>query len=188
MISRRTRYGILALAVLAVISGIIARAIPAPAVNGPVDDLDTRLNYAVYEFSGRLLNESGAINAEIDAPLLRNNARSGVGTVISPEIRIRHEDERWNITAESAIITADREHVSLQGEVLLTRRNQTTGETADIRTRDVILHLTPRTAETEEPVSIVQPGGRLDAVGMKLDMQQERFELLDKVTAHYELP
>jgi LPS export ABC transporter protein LptC len=188
VISRRTGYGILALATLAVLSGAIARKIPVSAIPGPVDQIDTRLNYAVYQFTGRLLNEDGSINVEIDSPLLRSNASSGVSTVISPEIRLRQAQERWKITAESAIITADREFVSLQGNVSLNRRNGATGERTDIRTRDVVLHLTPRTAETDAAVSIRQAGSRLEAVGMRLDLTQETYELLEKVTAHYELP
>src|SRR5210317_1462037 len=88
-----------------------------------VSELDTRLNYALYDFDGRLLNDTGAINMEIQSPVLRSNAESGVGTVESPEIRIQQDDERWYITAESAIITADREYVSLMGDVYLSRRN-----------------------------------------------------------------
>lgn len=188
MISRRTRYGILALMTLAILTGVIARQIPVPVATGPVDRVDTRLNYAIYEFSGQLLNDDGSVNVEIDSPLLRSNARSGVSTVISPEIRLRQAEERWKISAESAIITADREFVSLQGNVLLNHRNRATGESTDIRTRDVLLHLTPKTAETDAAVSIRQAGSRLDAVGMRLDLAQETYELLEKVIAHYELP
>jgi LPS export ABC transporter protein LptC len=154
----------------------------------PVNQLDTRLNYALHDFDGRLLNEQGSINLEIHAPVLRSNAQSGIGTVESPEIRIQQDDERWYITAESAIITADREHVSLMGDVYLARRNEITGQLLEISTKDVMLNITPRTASSDSNVHISQENDRLDATGIKLDMISNSFELLSDVRAHYETP
>jgi len=186
VIRRRTRRGIILLALLVVLSWILSK----PAIESNLDQvsiLDTRLNYALYDFNGRLLNEQGLINLEINSPVLRNDAESGVGTVDSPELQIQQDDERWYISAESAIITADREHVSLIGDVQLTRRNQITGQLLEISTKDVMLNVTPRTASTEASVTIKQEADRLDAVGMNLDMISDSFELLHEVQAHYEV-
>jgi len=161
---------------------------PGETREHPVGELDTRLNYALHDFDGRLLNESGAINLEIHAPVLRSNAQSGVGTVESPEIRIQQDEERWYITAESAIITADREYVSLMGDVYLARRNEITGKLLEISTRDVMLNITPRTASSDSNVQIRQENDRLDATGIRLDMIANSFELLENVQAHYEMP
>ncbi len=187
MIRRRTQQGILFLAVLAAASWNLSRD-QSDTPDRPVTKLDTRLNYALHEFNGRLLNDSGGINLEIYAPILRSNATSGVGTVESPEIHIQQEDERWYITAESAIITADREYVSLMGDVYLSRRNETTGQLLEISTKDVMLNVTPRTASSESIVRIEQDNDWLNATGIKLDMVSNSFELLNDVRAHYETP
>lgn len=187
MIRKRTQTGILLLAILAAVSWNFSRD-PSETLELPVSKLDTRLNYALHDFTGRLLNDSGAINLEIYAPVLRSNAASGVGTVESPEIRIQQEDERWYITAESAIITADREYVSLMGDVYLSRRNAMTGELLEISTKDVMLNVTPRTASSESVVRIEQENDWLRATGIKLDMVSNTFELLNDVRAHYETP
>ena len=187
MIQRRTRRGIILLALLAILTWILSGE-HGEIAEQPVSKLDTRLNYALYDFDGRLLRDDGTVNLEIQAPVLRSNARSGVGTVESPEIRIQQEDERWYITAESAIITANREHVSLVGTVYLTRRNELTGQLLEITTEDVMLNITPRTASGDSAVSIKQDNDRLDAIGMRLDMISNSFELLNDVQAHYETP
>ena len=187
MTRRKTRRGIILLFLLAILSSIVSRE-SGEFTEDPIDKLDTRLNYALYDFDGRLLNDDGRINFEIKAPELRSEASSGVGTVVSPEIRIQQEDERWYIRAESAIITADREHVSLIGDVYLTRRNEITGQLLEISTRDVMLNVTPRTATTEAGVLIEQEGDSLMATGMNLDMIASSFELLNEVRAHYEVP
>jgi len=111
-----------------------------------------------------------------------------VGTIESPEIRIQQEDEQWYITAESAIISADQEHVSLMGDVNLARKNHTTGELLEISTMDVMLNVTPRTASSDSEVKIRHLNDRLDATGMKLDLVSKRFELMKDVRAYYEIP
>lgn len=185
--SRRTRRGIILLALLAGLSVIFARDRSSPR-SEPFANLDTRLNYALYDFDGTLMNDAGGVNLKIRSPVLRNNAESGIGTVEQPEIRIQQEDDRWYITAETAVISSDREQVSLVGEVDLTRIDQSTGRRLDINSRDVLLNVTPRTAFTEAEVAIRQDGDRLNAVGMKLDMIARHFELLHEVQAHYEIP
>ena len=187
MIRRATWRGIVLLAMLALLTWLLARQ-PGEPVTSPVDRPDVRLNYALYDFDGRLLDEYGSVNLQINAPVLRSTAENGVGTVESPELRIQENDDSWYITAESAIISADQEHVTLVGEVFLSRRNELTDQLLEITTSDVVLAVTPRTAETEAEVRITQQADWLHAAGMRLDMINERYELLNEVRAHYEIP
>lgn len=183
----RTWRGILLLALLALLSWQLSRQ-PLDPSTSEVGPPDLRLNYALYDFSGHLLDEQGRVKLDIAAPVLRNDAESGVGTIESPEIRIQQEDDRWYITAESAIVSPDREIVNLTGEVNLSRNDELTDQVLEIRTSDVRLHITPRTAMTDRGVSVWQGGDRLDAVGMRLDMINERYELLHDVRARYQTP
>jgi len=187
VIKRRTYRGILVLMTLAVGSWFMTRGTDGPD-RQPFSEIDTRLNYALYDFDGHLLDDQGHISLEISSPVLRKNAADEVGTIEQPVVRIQQENEEWYIEAESAIITADREDVSLQGSVNMLRTNKTTGERLEITTRDVMLKVTPRTASTESLVTLVQAGDRLDAVGMNLDMRKNSYELLDDVRAYYEVP
>jgi LPS export ABC transporter protein LptC len=187
VIQRRTRRGIILLALLAILSWILSPE-QDEITEQPFSNLDKRLNYALYDFDGRMLRDDGTVNMEIQAPVLRSDAKSGVGTVENPEIRILQADERWYITAESAIITADREHVSLVGDVYLARRNKLTGQLLEISTSDIILNITPRTASGDSAVNIKQDNDSLDAIGLRLDMIANSFKLLKDVQAHYETP
>ena len=186
MIRGKTSRGIALLAALTVLSILISRPSQEERAE-PVKGLDTRLNYALHDFRGRLHNAEGAVRMEIDAPMLRNDASSGIGTVTAPNIRIQQDDEEWYITAESAVFAADRERVMLEGEVTLLRSNPLTGDRLDIRTRDVQLNITPRTASSDAIVRVRHGGDRLNARGMKLDMISDRIELLNEVQAHYEV-
>jgi LPS export ABC transporter protein LptC len=187
VIKRRTYRGIFALLALAVGSWLMTRGTDGPAYS-PYEAIDTRLNYALHDFEGYLLDDQGKISLEIFSPVLRKDALSEVGTIERPVVRIQQENEEWYIEAESAIITADREDVALYGSVNMLRTNKMSGQTLEITTSDVMLKVTPRTASTDATVTLVQSGDRLDAVGMNLDMITNSYELLDNVRGHYEVP
>lgn len=183
----KTRHGILLLSAFAALTWLLARQ-PREAPVDPVSRPDLELNYALYDFSGMLLNDRGGVALQISSPVLRNNAASGIGTVEAPEIRIQQEQDKWYISAESAIISPDREHVTLAGEVYLSRQDELTGRLLEITSSDIVMDVTPRTAMTEAGVTVLQGGDRLDAVGMRLDMIRETYELLHDVRARYEMP
>ena len=184
MIHRKTWQGILAMSVLAIATGLIVQS-DRDQGSLPPADLDTRLSYALWDFSGVLLDKNGQVSMRIDAPMLRNTADSQIGTIENPRLRILQEQDEWYITADSAIVTADREFVSLLGRVDLQKQNLISRQRLGIQTRDVMLNITPRVATTDAAVSIQQDEDRLDAVGMKLDMINETYELLDQVRARY---
>lgn len=187
MIQRTTWQGIVLLTLLAVLSWIVYRETEDEVVR-PAKKLDIRLNFALSDFDARLLNDGGTVHMQVRAPALRSDAVTGLSTVEDPEVLIRQEDEQWNITAESAIITADRERVTLVGEVYLVRENVLTGELLEISTKDVMLNVTPRTASTDSEVNIRHQNNRLDAIGMRIDMISNSFELKNNVRGYYETP
>lgn len=187
MTHRRTRLGVILLALLAGLSWILGQESEEVA-DKPITRLDTRLNFALYDFDGRMLNENGEVHLQFEAPVLRNNAQNGIGTIESPELRIQQDEEQWYITAESAIITADREQVSLVGDVYLAQNDLQTGELLEISTKDVMLNVTPKTASTDSDVRITQSNNRLEATGIRLDMISNTFELMKNVRGYYETP
>ena len=91
MIKRRTRWGILALTLVAFASWLVSKG-PADQARKRFTGIDTQLNYVLHDFEGRLLDDQGKISLEISSPALRKNAESEVGTVDKPVIRIQQEN------------------------------------------------------------------------------------------------
>lgn len=179
--------GIFLLALAAVASFLATRDVRENLQPQPTD-VDTRLNYALFNFKATLLDDEGRLALTIEAPELRNNARSGVGTVTRPEIFVREGGLDWRIEANSAVVSADREYVSLAGEVSVVRYNVAENDLLEIDTRDLLVSVTPRTASTDSRVDMRHAGDRLAATGMRLDLINDRFELLDDVSAVYDIP
>lgn len=179
------RRGILVLAVAAALSILATRDVKQQ-LRPDGAEVDTRLNYALIDFEATLLDDAGQLALTIGAPILRNEASSGIGTVTEPDILVRQGLNEWRITASSAIVSADREFVSLAGDVKMLRYNSAARDLLEIDTRDLLIAVTPRTASTEARVAMRQAGDRLNATGMRLDMINDRFELLSDVSAFYD--
>lgn len=179
--------GIAVLALAAVASFLATRDMRED-LQPRIGDVDTRLNYALFDFQAALLDEEGRLAMTIEAPELRNDASTGVGTVSQPHVFVRDAGMDWRIAAESAVISADRELVSLAGEVNVVRYNVAENDLLEIDTRDLLVNVTPRTASTDAHIAMRHAGDRLAAKGMRLDLVNDRYELLNDVSAIYDTP
>lgn len=184
MISPNTRNGIVVLALLTIAGLWLGRAQRTEEDAG-FGDIDPQLDYALFDFELRVLDEQGQPRLKMRSPRLDSDARSGVGTVSSPVIEMQQPEAEWRIEARSATISADREHVWLSGAVEVERRARETALVSRLTTEQLGVDVTPRRARTNAPVTLVEGDDRISAIGMRLDMARNRFELLRQVEATY---
>ena len=186
MIHRRTATGIALFALLAVTSFWLARG--GRDDDGDVfDPVNTRLDYALQDFRARLFDDQGRPLMRIRAPRLANDALTGIGTITSPVIELAQDGAVWNIIADAARISADREHILLSGEVTIVRDDAPTVAPVEIRTRELQLDVTPKVAHTDAPVTVLDGRNRVDGVGMRVEFDTRRFTLNDEVRGRYEV-
>jgi LPS export ABC transporter protein LptC len=91
----------------------------------------------------------------------------------------------WNLTADLATVTADKEHVELIGQVYVKRNEPESGNWVELNTREIKIEVTPQTAITDQPVNIFDGYNRLNAIGLELDMKTKTFILKQQVRASY---
>ena len=184
MITRKTRRGIIALAMLAAISVWISRSQDDEALE-PVAGLDPKLNYVLRDFELQYFDNNGQPTINMQAPLLRNNPELQVGTIEHPVIKLNQPGAEWNLTADAATVTADQEHIQLSGNVHLQRHESSSGIWAEFNTREVRIEVTPQTASTDQPVSMFDGLNHMSAVGMDLNLKNNKFRLKQQVKAIY---
>ena len=184
MITRKTRRGLIALVVLTVISSWVNREQKSETPK-PVADLDPKLNYVLRDFELQFYDENGQATINMRAPVLRNNPKLQLGTIERPVIRLNQPGLIWDLTADTATITADEEHVFLAGEVNVLRREPVSGNRVELNTREVQVEVTPQTASTDQPVNLFDGINHMDAIGMDLNMKNDRFKLRQQVKASY---
>jgi lipopolysaccharide export system protein LptC len=145
----------------------------------------------VEQFRAVRLNIAGLREYVVEAPLL-TQLPGQLGTWIEQPVLDWYQPDgqtrEWRIRAEQGWIDADNQSVRLEGEVVMTRAAESGKPPATVTTRDVLVRLDERRAETAAPARAVTPGGELRAIGLRAFVDQERLELLSEVRGVYEPP
>ena len=184
MTGRKTQMGIIVLVLLTAVSFWISRK-QGTEPQQPLDGLDTKLNYVLRDFELQFFNENGQPTINMQAPVLRNNPKLQLGTIEHPVIILNQADATWNLTSDSATITADKEHVQLSGQVHVKMHEPASGSWLELKTREVRLEVTQQTASTDQPVSIFDGKNYVEAIGLELDMKTNILKLKQQVKAIY---
>jgi lipopolysaccharide export system protein LptC len=184
MITRKTRRGIIVLLVLTSFSFWASRQ-HETRVQAPVAGLDPKMDYVLRDFELQFFDEQGHATINLRAPELHNDPALQVGTIEKPVFRLNQPGMTWNLTADSATVTADKEHVHLAGRVNILRFEPATGMLAELNTTEVMVEVTPQTASTDAPVSIHDINSQINAIGLDLDMKTNTFTLKQQVRATY---
>lgn len=153
----------------------------------PISGLDTRLDYALQKFEARYYDANGRPAVKMWAPTLTNNASSGIGLIEKPRFDVVQDGQLWSIVADSATVTADREHIRLTGSVNMRRRDPGTAGSLEVNTSEMVFDVTPRLAHSEQPVVILEGSNTLEAVGFSIDMSNDRFHLDKQVRGRYDI-
>ena len=151
----------------------------------PVTGLDPKLNYVLHDFELQVFDQNGNATLNLKAPTLSNNPLLKMGRIENPTLVLRQQDITWNMTANSATITADKEHVELLGEVYVHRLETKTAHRVELNTSELKIEVVPQTASTEAPVSLFDGTNHMNAVGMSLNMMSDTFKLKQQVKAIY---
>jgi len=184
MITRKTRRGIIALVLL---TGVSFWATHEQRDDAPesIAGLDLKLDYVLRDFELQVYDVDGRTALNMKSPVLSNNPLVEMGTIENPMLVLHQQDITWNLTADSATITADKEHVELLGKVYVQRLELLTGNRVELNTSELKIEVTPQTASTFAPVSLFDGLSNMEAVGMHLDMMNDTFILKQQVKAVY---
>ena len=184
MITLKTRRGIVALVALTAVSFWFGHRSDI-VTTGPVSGLDPKLNYVLRDFELQFYDANGQPTINLQAPVLRNDPTLQIGTIEHPIILLNQAGVVWNLTSDSATVTADKEHVQLSGQVYVQRSESESGNWLELNTRQVQIEVTPQTASTDQAVSMFDGYSQLNAIGLEMNMKSNTFKLKQQVKATY---
>lgn len=184
MITRKTRNGIVALVVLTSVSFWLSQTHDEKK-QAPVSDLDTKLNYVLRDFELQFFDENGQPTMNLKAPLLRNDPKLEIGTIENPVVKLHQADITWDLNADLATVTNDKEFVELLGMVHVRRQQPAIGKWLTLDTREVNIEVTPQIATTDEAVTMTDGSNQLEGIGLEIDMRSDTFHLKKQVKATY---
>lgn len=184
MISRQSRRGVVVLTLVLLAVLWISRDARRED-DRPIEGLDTRLDYALSQLVFHYFDESGQPAVVMRAPRFTSDTASGLGVVSQPTLEVRHGGFLWNIIADTATVTRDRERILLSGEVRLRREGESPDQQATVDGSEVIIEVTRRVAHSRRHVELADPSGRLSGTGFTVNMRTSRFELDNEVRGLY---
>ena len=184
MITRKTRRGVILLALLTVASFWVNRSQDKDAAD-PVAGIDPRLNYVLRDFELQFYDENGAPTINMKAPVLRFDPEQHLGTIEQPVVLLLQPGVVCDITADTATVTDDKEHVRFLGQVNVRRVEPSSGYWLELHTREVQIEVTPQTATTDQPVRMFDGRNEINAIGLDLDLKANTFNLKQQVKATY---
>jgi LPS export ABC transporter protein LptC len=138
----------------------------------------------------RTFNESGALEHQFNAQRSVHFPTQRLTELTQPEIKIIADDgDAWIIQSLSGIHFEDAEKLVLQQDVKISPAASSelsnTEDSAIIRTSKLTLFIQSKIAKTDQPVEVISLHGHIDAVGMIINMDQQRVEFLSQVKAKY---
>ncbi|MEN1727037.1 MAG: LPS export ABC transporter periplasmic protein LptC [Pseudomonadota bacterium] len=178
------RRGILLTAAIVLLSVLVFRWwLPAERVITPTVSLpDTRLDYRLQDFTARFHDEAGRPELEISGPNLEHDAESRQDTITGPEFAFMTADSPWMGQAQRGEFDREMDTLELINEVEVWREQ---AEGPLRFTTERLQHQRPaRTISADVPVLLTQPGARVEAGGLMIQLDSETVNLTNEVHLH----
>ncbi|MFA5625911.1 MAG: LPS export ABC transporter periplasmic protein LptC [Thiohalomonadaceae bacterium] len=133
------------------------------------------------------MNPGGQPEHRLLAELIVRHADDETTELVEPRMTLysKHDNQAmpWQVDAAHGLISAEGEEIYLSGGVQINQPRD--GGSLDLLTEHMLLRPEEKYAETDAPVTVTEPNGSLDAVGMRYWMAREYLELLAQVRGIY---
>lgn len=188
-LEKRTLLGIAVLALVVAFTGWRRMAAP-PADTGAMPPAVTRdTDYTMERFTLTLLDEQGRLGVSLAGEAMEHDPRDGRSRIQTPQATVTgDEGTLWDAGARQGWISDDGGELKLSGDVRLARQASETVSPLELNTEELFLYPRRDQAWTPAPVSLIQPGARLEGTGMQVDLARGSYQLNAQVRGRYDTP
>jgi len=143
---------------------------------------------------GYYLTDAAILGTDEDGQLLykiwasRAEERPNEDRLLLSRVRVEYSpvaDVPWLLTADSGEAPADHSYIDLNGAVELVNERRDDGERTIIQTQALRFEPETYVARSEDTVSVFLGEKRLDAVGIKVYLRDDRLELESNVHGEF---
>lgn len=132
------------------------------------------------------MNKFGKPSMKIVTPYLVHFNEGDTTHFTLPQLTIyRETPQPWYITAKTAQSTAGMENVLFQDNVVIHHAGDLNSPATVIKTSTLMVHPNKKTAETDQPITMIQPDLTVNAIGMHADMNTGEIKLLSQARGEY---
>lgn len=146
-------------------------------------------DYFLRDFTATTMNSAGRPDQRLQAALMQHFGDDGSMELTQPRLTLYANDkggEPWQISAARGQVRAGGREVVLSGDVRMHRSDN--GQELELQTDNMLIRPQQRYAQTDAPVTVTAPQGRMTAVGLRAFLTDQRLELLSRVRGDYVPP
>lgn len=138
------------------------------------------------EINAIIMDKLGRPSLKIVAPKLIHYQHNDTTQLQDPQLTLyRKSPNPWYITAKYAKATEGMEKVNFWDDVVIHHAADSNSPATVIKTESLLMHPSQQTAETTDPITMIQPNIVVKAVGMYADMNTGNIKLLSQSKGEY---
>jgi len=133
-----------------------------------------------------ILDKQGKPKMKIVSPKMVYYSKDDSTHLEAPQLTIyRKSPKPWYVSAKEAIATEGTEHVHFKNDVMIQRAADRNNPATVIKTTTLLVHPNTQIAETNDPITLIQPNITVNGIGMYADMNNGDIKLLSDARGEY---
>lgn len=144
-------------------------------------------DYFLGDMVRRVHDTDGRLRSVLRTERLEHFADDDSSTLVRPRMELYNDSEwSWFAQSESGWVSAGAKTVLLHGPVEIRRVNAAGEVRVEVFTSELRVQPDDQFAETDRPATIRMPRGFATGIGMRANLADNRLQLLEQVTSHYD--
>ena len=133
-----------------------------------------------------ILDKVGKVTMKIVTPKMLHYAQDDKTDFIDTQLTLYHKSPNpWFVESKTAQALHGIDNVIFKGNVTIHHPADYNNPATVIKTTTLTVNPNERTAETAEPITMIQPNSVIKAVGMQADMDSGNIRLLSQAQGEY---
>lgn len=183
----RALLGVLVAVAVAIATTWMAQRGEAPEAEAP-EPVGHLPDYTMTRFTTTYMDGQGRPHRRLRAEHMQHFPDDDTTEFTQPRLVLfRTDGPPWRVRSERGWAGPEGTEVRLQRRVRMTRKRPASGE-LEVATPFLRLYPERDYAETDRPVTITEPRGRTEGVGMEAYLEDRRMVLLNEVYSRYDPP
>jgi lipopolysaccharide export system protein LptC len=145
----------------------------------------TRSDYVLRDFELVALDDQGRESFTLRAPQLQQTPGAKTMDLATPLFLLPDDQGHyWQVRAQRGQVSADRDRITLRGDVLTTNPPEEARKVA-MATQELNVFPDKKRASSPAVVTITQPGSILRGRGLEVELASKRYVLKSQVRSRY---
>lgn len=134
-------------------------------------------------------NPNGEIYHTLKTPYLLHYPFQDTSYLTTPELLLYSQDrskQPWNISARKGIARQGTKVINLIDNVIIHEPAGVNNSNLTIRTSELTIYPATNLAQTDKPVTFIEPGIEVHSIGMNAYLKEKRVQLLNQAKGVYD--